>query len=411
MKYFLPVLLMGLGLSLTAQPTNVGLVAYYGMDGNVNDLTGNTGNAGTTVGDPVFECGVDGEALQLDGVDDQVIFQGSDINSEFNTEDFTLSFYFKQVSSGGTQYLISKRPDTSSCPEMNVFYVRYITVSRSVNCVLLEEGAKGVSLVAQVPENTCWNHVVVIRRAERVQMFVNGVPTVPQLTSSRIDLSNDGRLLLGTSNCLRANELPFDGLIDEMRLYNRALDDREVLDLFFRPDQILTPDTLLFLGNSVDIRINAGCATDFSWEPSANVFNADEGEPTITPIEAGREVYYLNMADDISPCVAFDSIQITVVDPNDLDCDEVFLPDVFTPNGDGINDTYGISNPFALQDFISFEIFDRWGGRVFSAETPFDQWDGRADNQRVNPGVMLYRVRYRCDGEEKLVSGSVTIMR
>ena len=412
MKYLLSALLVLTLHTLIAQPTTVGLVAYFGMEGNINDLTGNTGNAGSFMGGTAsYECGVQGDAILLDGVDDRVVFQGTDINGEFDDENFTLSFYFKQVATGGTQYLVSNRPNDPNCPEENVFYIRYISATRTVNCVLIEEGAKGVSLVGQAPSTACWVHVVVVRRAERVQMFVNGVPTPPQLTSSRIDLTNDGNLILGSSNCLRTNELPFDGLIDEVRLYNLALDDKEVLDLFFAPDQIVTPDTLLFLGSSVDIRLNSPCATSFNWTPSADVFNPSDPEPTITPANTGNQTFYLEMRDNVSTCTAVDSIRINVIDPNDLDCNAVYLPGAFTPNGDGLNDTYGISNPFALQDFISFEIFDRWGARVFFSEDPFAEWDGSFNGTPVNPGVMLYRVRYRCDGAEKLASGSLTIMR
>ncbi|MBO6518362.1 MAG: gliding motility-associated C-terminal domain-containing protein, partial [Bacteroidia bacterium] len=110
-------------------------------------------------------------------------------------------------------------------------------------------------------------------------------------------------------------------------------------------------------------------------------------------------------------CSIVDSIRINVIDPDDLSCEEVFLPKAFTPNDDGLNDTYGISNPFAIQELISFEIFDRWGGRVFYTENPQDAWDGYFKGVPVNPGIMLYKVNYICEGEEKISTGSVTILR
>ena len=83
----------------------------------------------------------------------------------------------------------------------------------------------------------------------------------------------------------------------------------------------------------------------------------------------------------------------------------------FTPNRDNLNDTYGLSNPFAINDLISFEIFDRWGGIVFRTNDPFAKWDATYKNEAVNPGVFLWRVAYRCDGEEINETGTVTVIR
>jgi gliding motility-associated-like protein len=70
-----------------------------------------------------------------------------------------------------------------------------------------------------------------------------------------------------------------------------------------------------------------------------------------------------------------------------------------------------VSNKFAIDEFISFEIFDRWGGRVFAATDVSEDWDGTFQGQPVNPGVFLYRLRYKCKGEEKVKAGNLTLLR
>ncbi|HFA48733.1 MAG TPA: hypothetical protein ENJ95_06935, partial [Bacteroidetes bacterium] len=72
---------------------------------------------------------------------------------------------------------------------------------------------------------------------------------------------------------------------------------------------------------------------------------------------------------------------------------------------------FGISNPFTTGTILAFDIFDRWGNIVFSTVNPLEKWDGSFRGTPVNPGVFLYRLRFRCDDMEDLISGSVTVIR
>ena len=119
-----------------------------------------------------------------------------------------------------------------------------------------------------------------------------------------------------------------------------------------------------------------------------------------------------NNASCLAPTKQYpDSIRITIVDPDQLDCTIIYLPKAFTPNGDGLNDFFQISNPNAIDNLLSFEIFDRWGSKVFSTNNSFEGWDGSFKNERMNPGVLLYRVRHLCKGEERVDVGSFSIIR
>jgi gliding motility-associated-like protein len=107
----------------------------------------------------------------------------------------------------------------------------------------------------------------------------------------------------------------------------------------------------------------------------------------------------------------YDTLTINVINPEDLPCDEVFLPKAFTPNGDLLNDLFGISNPYILQQLEIFEIFDRWGTRVFATDNPFDTWDGTYKSQPLNPGLFIWRVEYSCENQAQSATGTVTIIR
>ena len=111
-------------------------------------------------------------------------------------------------------------------------------------------------------------------------------------------------------------------------------------------------------------------------------------------------------------CRAIDTIRLIVVDSSDLDCEDVFLPNAFTPNGDGLNDDFGLSNAsFFLGEFISMEVYDRYGGKIFEGTTTFETWDGTINGEDALPAIYVYKVRYRCNGAERISSGSFNLLR
>lgn len=96
--------------------------------------------------------------------------------------------------------------------------------------------------------------------------------------------------------------------------------------------------------------------------------------------------------------------------------DEIYIPNVFSPNGDGINDVFTVSPGPDLQILsMSGSIFDRWGNEVFSsAVTPF-AWNGSFKGERLQPGVFVYLIEVKVirDGETfvKIFSGDLTLLQ
>ncbi|RME96322.1 MAG: hypothetical protein D6772_12050 [Bacteroidetes bacterium] len=410
MKMRFCVLFVLAGLSLATAQTTVGLVAHYTFDGDFTDATGNTTNTGQAVGTPVFTCGVLGQAILLDGANDQVrILSNAGVNQEFDTEDFTVSMYYKPVGLNGFQYLLSKQ-DTG-CMNGRGFFLRYAPLNKTLNLVLSQDNDKNNNILALVDNQSCWQHVVIRRKDLRTAIYLNGEFVRDEGAASRVNIETNTPLYIGGGACIGGVETTFAGLIDEVRVYSRALDDEEIRELYIRPDQIVSSDTIIFLGNSFDVKLGPNCGDEFTWTPpSVDLSDPNVAEPTIFGGSPGSVVYRVRIADQVSPCVAFDSIRVTVVDPNTLPC-EPAMPKAFTPNRDLLNDTYGLSNPFALSDLVSIEIFDRWGGLVFRSDDPFARWDGTVAGEPVNPGVFLWKVVYRCNGTELQNTGTVTVLR
>lgn len=84
---------------------------------------------------------------------------------------------------------------------------------------------------------------------------------------------------------------------------------------------------------------------------------------------------------------------------------ELFMPNVFTCNGDAVNDTYQISSigyssaeVFADLEYYWIKIVNRWGNTIFESNSTDQQtwkWDGKADGKIVDDGVYFYQVNYK----------------
>ncbi|MCF8247535.1 MAG: gliding motility-associated C-terminal domain-containing protein [Saprospiraceae bacterium] len=363
-------------------------------------------------GDDACGCGVNGNARFFDGNDDWFYLFGQRVEETFSTIDFSLSFYFKPTTnSAANQALFSKKV---GCTSDASFVIRFNAANRSLSVELTESSTVTASITKNLPES-CWYHVVVVRKGATTTLYVNkaklGEVNAPG--NLRVNISNSEPLTIGSSDC-NLNE-DFHGYIDEVRLYSRAISIQDVQDLYLAPNQIKTGlkatgvnDTTIFLGEAVAIHLTQTCANTFDWSPPTNVVDFNLPNPIITPSET--TTYTLEMTDNEN-CVSKDSIRIVVVDPTTVECGDILLPSAFTPNGDGLNDRFGISNPFATGELLSFEIFDRWGNIVFQTNETFGKWDGFYKGQAVSPGVFLYKIRYRCEGNEKVSSGSVTVLR
>ncbi|MDO1451360.1 gliding motility-associated C-terminal domain-containing protein [Rhodocytophaga aerolata] len=87
-----------------------------------------------------------------------------------------------------------------------------------------------------------------------------------------------------------------------------------------------------------------------------------------------------------------------------------FIPNVFTPNSDGVNDTFSMH--VLNTPAYSLTICNRWGKPVFYSSNPFDAWDGRADGGQVIAGVYFWFVTATdCRGNPVTYRGTVSLLQ
>lgn len=105
-------------------------------------------------------------------------------------------------------------------------------------------------------------------------------------------------------------------------------------------------------------------------------------------------------------CISYDTIII-----NDKKPAPVFIPNCFTPNGDGINDGF---MPMGMDEMSSYQmmIFTKWGQLIFETENPSEKWDGKINSAVIEDGTYLYMLRGTdCHLQKHYYNGTVNLIR
>lgn len=181
----------------------------------------------------------------------------------------------------------------------------------------------------------------------------------------------------------------------------------DVMTIHSKPPIILTHvtiDQVIPIGGS--IQLNADSAWVYVWSPNdGTLSNANINNPIATPIDSVTTYMVVGM----SPYGCRDSAFVTIrVDPTVTE----FIPEAFTPNGDGLNDVFRVFNLGYYQKLVDFRIYNRWGHEVFNTINAKQGWDGTMNGVPQDMGVYYYQVIVsNPDGKQKSLKGSVTLIR
>lgn len=162
-------------------------------------------------------------------------------------------------------------------------------------------------------------------------------------------------------------------------------------------------DTFIVKGEH--IFFNASGGGTYLWSPSTYLNNPNIGNPIGTFTDAGTFSYILTVTSD-SGCIAQDTVKIDVIDNPYLK-----VPNAFTPNGDGINDTF---RPLAVgyQNVRFFRVYNRYGQKIFYTDAFDKGWDGTFNGQQCDLGVYYWSLGVKDRfGNDKELKGDVTLIR
>jgi gliding motility-associated-like protein len=179
---------------------------------------------------------------------------------------------------------------------------------------------------------------------------------------------------------------------------------------FNYPAISLIPNATINVGSSYQISSSVTTnITSLNWTPSGTLSCSNCLTPLATPMKTTR--YALTAIND-GGCATTDSIRVQVI------CDgaNFFVPNTFSPNGDGVND-YFIINGVGLNVIPSITIYNRWGQIVFqksnfAPNSASSAWDGTFNGQPAPPDVYIYTIQILCNNATLIpYHGNVTLIR
>ena len=157
-------------------------------------------------------------------------------------------------------------------------------------------------------------------------------------------------------------------------------------------DVLIKPDPIVDLGNDTLVMACSSLSLDAENEGSSYLWSTGEISQTIN-LDKIYEDTIIWVEVNSNSCVSSDTIIITT----ELSQEELFFPNAFTPNMDGINDSFG---PIGIVDNVSqyqLDIYNRWGQLVFQTNDPSNSWNGEYSGEPSPYGVYVYTISYQFD--------------
>ena len=175
------------------------------------------------------------------------------------------------------------------------------------------------------------------------------------------------------------------------------------------PSVYAGPDQTIIDGTSAQLGATGNNIYTLAWTPAQTLSCDSCYNPLATPL--ATTVYTVTVATDFG-CTAWDSVTVRVI----CDASQVFIPNTFTPNGDGNNDVF-YPRGSGISIIKSFRIYNRWGELLFERSNfevndVSSAWDGSFKGGPPRPDVYVYIVDATClNGQPISIKGDVTIIK
>lgn len=183
---------------------------------------------------------------------------------------------------------------------------------------------------------------------------------------------------------------------------------REIIrDTALRHMRVWADDSIFFLTESIQLHVTEVPGATYQWSDAFTLDHPNRPHPIATPVDTVT-VYTVTVTDSLN-CTWTGSLLLHCTEvvcgrPN------IFIPNAFSPNLDGVNDQLCFRGDFVLDFYIA--IYTRWGEKVFETHDLHECWDGRYNGNPCLPGVYTYTCHVTCEaGKENYLKGDITLIR
>ncbi|MEL6865257.1 MAG: gliding motility-associated C-terminal domain-containing protein [Bacteroidota bacterium] len=174
---------------------------------------------------------------------------------------------------------------------------------------------------------------------------------------------------------------------------------------------VLPEQLELILGEELVLlpNVNTNAPLTYAWSPEEGLSCSDCPAPVASP---HRSTTYTLVVTDEAGCTAEAQVRINVSQLR-----RVFIPNVFSPNGDGLNERFTVFSDESVASIPQFLVFDRWGELVYEGvevqpNNLTQGWNGTFRGEEMDPGIFVYMIKVAfVDGHQEVYSGDVALVR
>lgn len=294
---------------------------------------------------------------------------------------------------------------TSQTPNINEIGTYYITVLNTINnCSSIDSVAISIDTIVPISEAGIDSIVTCL------------IPEI--ILDGSLSSSGNYSYLWNTQNGIIAeNETTTNPTVALGGYYYLTVTNNyngcSSIDSVYINEDLTANVTILSSNVSVDsISGESILPIDYSWIGDPGTVEWDLGDNNFSTDSAfthnytlrGNYTAYIKLTDN-EGCVAYDTVYI------EIDARDIIFPNVFTPNGDGVNDIFSFRGE-KIKTFECF-IYNRWGQIIYQWDAPVGGWDGRSIAGKEHPNGTYYYTLKAVDNENTEIErkGSFMLMR
>lgn len=166
-------------------------------------------------------------------------------------------------------------------------------------------------------------------------------------------------------------------------------------------------DTLVPAGMTITLHAPLATGYLYAWDPMDGLSCSDCPNPSLHAEEDRTFTLYFSDEQGCFNHIAIYSVRVFA--------HEIALPNLFTPNGDGVNDKFGplvLNGPASSVQILNFTIFNRWGQAIYNSNDPISAWDGSCAGTPCPMDTYVWVLEVSlANGQHQVLRGDINLIR